>query len=71
MVKGLLNPERSWNKDIDCARELAKTIANLTQEETRVLELVKIQLLQKCKHPKKMHDMCKDQKYCMNCNMDL
>lgn len=71
MVEGLLSPDRSWNKDLDCARELAKTIANLTQEETQVLELVKKQLLPKCKHPKKMHDTCGGQKYCMNCNMDL
>lgn len=71
MIEGLINPNSSWNKNFDCTRELAQTIANLTQEEIQVLELIKKQLLPKCRHPKKMHDTCKGKKYCINCNMDL
>ena len=35
------------------------------------LKLIRNQLIPKCKHPKKMQDMCGGQKYCMQCNWDL
>lgn len=35
------------------------------------LKLIREQLIPKCKHPKKMQDMCGGQKYCMQCNWDL
>ncbi len=35
------------------------------------LKLIKKELIPKCKHPKKMQDMCGSQKYCMACNWDL
>ena len=35
------------------------------------LDLIRKELVPNCKHPKKMHDTCQGQKYCMTCNMDL
>ncbi len=37
------------------------------------IKAIKKQLppLSKCKHPKKMHDNCDGQLYCMDCNEDL
>ena len=35
------------------------------------LEEIKKQIVPECKHPKKMHEVCEGQKYCMACNMDL
>ncbi len=35
------------------------------------LKYIKKEISPNCKHPKNMHDTCKGQKYCMDCNMDL
>jgi len=35
------------------------------------LKLIRKEIIPNCKHPKEMHDICDNQKYCMNCNFDL
>ena len=50
---------------------ITKTLVDCDQRTIDNLKLIKKEIVPNCKHPKKMHDVCKGQKYCMNCNMDL
>ncbi|MEM2159730.1 MAG: hypothetical protein QXN55_02100 [Candidatus Nitrosotenuis sp.] len=69
--KGLLNPEASWRKDNDLARKMTSVLAEVTERESKILREIRKELIGNCRHPKKMHDICEGQKYCMKCNMDL
>ena len=68
--KGLLDPEMPWNKD-DLLKKLSTTLTDMLDRDSKVLRSIRQELVGNCKHPKKMHDICKGQKYCMACNMDL
>lgn len=77
----IINQKTKTNKEIyepgilNAKYEIGATLYRtfLKMEETDIynLEAVKEHLVPDCKHPKKMHDTCNGQKYCMNCNMDL
>ena len=60
-----------WNDPQDITQRAAVVILDIHKLYGRVAFAVLKMLENKCKHPKKMHDICKGQKYCMNCNMDL
>lgn len=63
---------KEWNYNtFEEATGIAKAIFDFDKTTIANLQAIRAQLVPKCKHPKKMHDTCKDQKYCMNCNMDL
>lgn len=68
--KGLLNPEMPWNQD-DMLKKLSNVIVEMTDRDSKVLREIRKEMMGSCKHPKKMHDTCESQKYCMACNMDL
>lgn len=51
--------------------EITKVLVESDQRVIDNLKLIKKEIVPNCKHPKKMQDICKDQKYCMQCNMDL
>ncbi len=75
---GILDPNESWNKHDDMVKDLANFTAERLQVDVEWLQAIKNQLLPEqhrtkiiCRHPKKDHDMCGDQKYCMACNANL
>ena len=65
----LERPENNWGTDV-VGRFVQGEIRNLANE-IGWLQLLKKEIAPLCKHPKRMQDICRDQKYCMNCNMDL
>lgn len=69
--KGLLDPQMPWNTSDDTFKGLAGAIVAVYERDSKVLRVIRKELIGSCKHPKKMHDTCKGQKYCMACNMDL
>ena len=72
LTEGFQDPTKSWNQNLDCVSELVQTMANLTKQETRALELIKKEIQPKCSHPKKMRDRDSEGDwYCMSCNLDL
>lgn len=71
-AEGFVDPKHSWNHGFDCMRDLAKSLSDSIQNEVEVLQILRKELVPKCKHPKRMHDVDnKGNRYCMNCNMDL
>lgn len=72
LATGMIDPQKPWNQEFGCLKDLADTMAMNLQNQTQALQIVKDQIIPKCKHPKKMQD--KDSNgnlYCMNCNWDL
>jgi len=55
----------------DLSENLYRTLLMIAETDLYNLQVVKKQLVPDCKHPRKMHDICGGQKYCMSCNMDL
>lgn len=68
-IAELRKPENNWGHGI-AADIVEHDIVRMTHE-IGVFEILRKEIAPNCKHPKKMQDMCKGQKYCMNCNMDL
>lgn len=66
--RGLTKPENKWP---DMTGKIVHDLQTSLGREIDWLKLLKKEIAPPCKHPKKMHDMCGGQKYCMNCNMDL
>ena len=58
-------------EDIFNDSEITKTLVDYDKRIIDNLKLIKKEIVPNCKHPKKMHDICNGQKYCMDCNMDL
>ena len=54
LAKGMTDPAKPWNADFDCMRDLAKTLASNMEHQTMALQLVKDEIIPKCKHPKEM-----------------
>ncbi len=52
-------------------KEITKVFVDNDKRVIENLNLIKKEIVPNCKHPKKMHDICKGQKYCMSCNLDL
>ena len=64
--------QREWSHDsFEEIRGIAKMIFDVDKVIITNLEKIRNELVPNCKHPQKMHDICKGQKYCMACNMDL
>lgn len=71
-AEGFLDPKKLWNQDFDFMRDFAKSLSNSIQNEVKVLQILRKEIVPNCKHPKKMQDMDSNRnRYCMNCNMDL
>ncbi len=69
---GMLDPKKIWNSDNDQFHSLVQTYAGLLEQNIRILQALKKELVGKCKHPKRMRDKTANgQWYCMNCNLDL
>ncbi len=61
-----------WNDPQDIAQRAAVVILEIHKMYGRVVFAVFKMLQNKCKHPKKMRDLCADGTiYCMDCNADL
>ncbi len=61
-----------WNEPQDVAQRAAVVIKEIHEMYGRVAFTVFQMLQNKCKHPKKMRDLCADGTiYCMDCNADL
>ena len=69
LKQDLSKPENDWGTGIT-ARMVQTELTSLTNE-IAWLQILKKEIAPDCKHPPEMHDQCKGQKYCMNCNMDL
>jgi len=71
-AEGFVDPKKLWNKDYDFMRDFAKSLSDSILNEIEALQILKKELVPKCKHPKKMQDIdSKGNRYCMNCNWDL
>jgi hypothetical protein len=68
-IAELQRPENNWGCGI-AATMVNQDIERMTHEIS-VFKILRKEIAPDCKHPKEMHDICKGQKYCMNCNMDL
>jgi hypothetical protein len=71
LQKGHIDPEQPWREEDDIARKMTSVLAEMIEQDSKVIRAIRKELIGSCKHPKKMHDVCKGQKYCMACNMDL
>lgn len=72
MQDAMGDPTKSWNSNSDSIKKLAGTLSDSHDDNVRILNVIKKELVPNCKHPKKMRDRTADgQWYCMNCNMDL
>lgn len=61
-----------WDDPKDIAQRAAVVILKIHQMYGRVAFAIFKMLQNKCKHPKKMRDLCADGTiYCMDCNADL
>ena len=68
-ITDLQRPEHNWGHGIT-AKMVEHDIARMTHE-IHVFKILRKEIVPNCKHSKEMHDMCKGQKYCTGCNMDL
>ena len=68
--RGMEKLKKEWNYSDD-THGIAKTLLDADTTIIANLDLIRKELVPNCKHPKKMHDTCQGQKYCMTCNMDL
>ena len=63
--------QEKWKNSTD-TYGIEKTLGDADKRIIENLELIRKELVPKCKHPKKMRDKTANgQLYCMNCNMDL
>ena len=61
-----------WDDPKDIAQRAAVVILNIHELYGKMAFVVLKMLHNKCKHPKKMRDLCADGTvYCMDCNADL
>lgn len=71
MQDAMADPTKSWNVGADNIKNLAMSLSDSHQDNVRILNVIKKELVPNCKHPKKMRDKTSDgQLYCMNCNED-
>mgnify|MGYP001565688006 CR=1 FL=1 len=68
--RGMEKLKKEWNYSDD-THGIAKILLDADTTIIANLDLIRSELVPNCKHPKKMHDTCHGQKYCMTCNMDL
>lgn len=69
LKQDLSQPENNWGTGI--AGSLVQTELTSLGNEIEWLKILKKEIAPDCKHPPEMHDVCKGQKYCVACNMDL
>lgn len=69
LKQDLSRPENNWG--IGVAGSLVQVELTSLSNEIEWLKILKKEIAPDCKHPQEMHDVCKGQKYCMNCNMDI
>lgn len=69
---GLLDPLKQWNQGVGSIKEMSNIVAGIIDDDIKILQAIRKEIVPKCKHPKKMRN--KDANgnwYCMNCNLDL
>lgn len=72
IVDRLLDSKKPWNTEFDNIRRLAKSFADLAEQDMQILTEIKNELVVKCSHPKKLRDIDPNGKpYCTACNQDL
>jgi len=72
LAKGFEDSGKPWNSDFDCLRDLATTLSETKKNDILTLNVIRRELVPKCKHPEKLHDKDSDGNlYCMGCNLDL
>jgi hypothetical protein len=74
----ILRPEVLGESDEPVIQSLRRTMTKILDSDVEWLQAIKRQILPDqhrtkivCRHPKKDHDICDGQKYCMNCNANL
>lgn len=69
---GLLDPLKPWNQGNESIKEMSNTVAEIIDDDIKILQTIKKEITPNCKHPKKMRTKdAKGNLYCMNCNLDL
>lgn len=67
--KGIRELAKDW--EADSPKKMAITIAEVHEDVAKCILLIKENIQPNCKHPKKMRDGKKGERYCMACNMDM
>ena len=68
--EGILSLEKSFSQKDPF--EIAQLMRKNLESELVILKMLRVQIVPKCKHPKKYQDRMKNGTlYCMNCNIDL
>ena len=69
---GFLDPEKSWNKGTDVVSGFSKQIAEIIEDDVKILRFIQEELQPKCNHPSTSRDIDPDgNSYCMDCNLYL
>lgn len=68
---GFTDPAKSWNYGEMNFSGITEQIARMLNDDLTILRFIRAQITPKCKHPKKMRDICEGVEYCMSCNLDL
>ncbi len=70
--EGFINPQKPWNRGETNISGISMELGRILNEDVKILEVIRAQIIPKCKHPKKMRDRTANgDRYCMNCNWDL
>ena len=74
----MIDPVSTLSVSDDIVNRFDRAMEGMLQRDIDSLCAIKRQLLPEqhrtkivCRHPKKDHDICDGQKYCMNCNANL
>lgn len=67
-ANGMRERVKDWDNG---SKRLGIVIAEVYEDVAKCILAIKKNIQPKCKHPKKMQDVCEGQRYCMNCNMDI
>ena len=68
-AQGMRDTVKDWEPNEP--KDLGMTIADSIEDVALCICAIKSQIQPKCKHPKKMRDGKKGERYCMNCNLDM
>lgn len=66
---GMRERVKDWSPD--GAQSLGITMAETVEDIAKCILAIKSELQPNCKHPKKMRDGKKGERYCMGCNLDM
>jgi len=71
LKNGFTDPAKPWNYGEVNLSGLSGQIGRMLNEDVKILEFIRAHISTKCRHPKKMRDICDGVEYCMDCNSDI